>query len=49
MSFFYLVSAVAGWMHAAFIWQALVTIGSGVATAVQWIVWGGPELQSPKR
>jgi phosphatidylglycerophosphate synthase len=49
ISFFYLVSAVAGWIHAAFVWQALVTIGSGVATAVQWIVWGGPELQSPKR
>jgi hypothetical protein len=49
ISFFYLASAVAGWMHAAFVWQALVTIGSAVATSVQWIVWGGPELQSPKR
>jgi phosphatidylglycerophosphate synthase len=49
MSFFYLVSAVAGWMHAAFIWQAAVTIGSAVATSVQWLACGGPALQSSRR
>jgi phosphatidylglycerophosphate synthase len=49
ISFFYLASAIAGWLHAAFVWQALVTIGSGVATSVQWLVWGGPELQSQNR
>jgi phosphatidylglycerophosphate synthase len=49
ISFFYLLSAAAGWMHAAFVWQALVTIGSCVVTSIQWLFWGGPELQSQHR
>ena len=49
ISLFYLASAIAGWMHGAFVWQALVTIGSAVVTSVQWVLWGGPELQSQNR
>jgi phosphatidylglycerophosphate synthase len=49
ISFLYLISAAIGWMHAAFVWQALVTIGSCVVTSIQWLLWGGPELQSQHR
>jgi phosphatidylglycerophosphate synthase len=49
MSFFYLVSAVVGWVHAAFVWHAVVTIGSCIVTSIQWLFWGGPELQSQHR
>lgn len=45
LSFAYVVTAALNLVAIAFVWHALVTLGSAVATTVQWIAWSGPEYQ----
>jgi phosphatidylglycerophosphate synthase len=42
----YVVAAALNVVSVVFVWHVLVTFGSAIVAAVQWIAWGGPELYS---
>jgi phosphatidylglycerophosphate synthase len=46
LSFAYVVAALLNVVVVTFVWHVVLTIGSAVVTTVQWIVWGGPAVQT---
>lgn len=42
----YVLTALVDAVALAFFWHAAVTVGSAVVTTLQWIVWGGPDVQT---
>jgi phosphatidylglycerophosphate synthase len=44
VSFAYVVSALLNLAVVAFIWHALITVGSAIVSTLQWIAWNGPEV-----
>jgi phosphatidylglycerophosphate synthase len=44
VSFAYVVSALLNLAVVAFIWHALITVGSAIVSTLQWIAWNGPDV-----
>lgn len=42
----YVVAAALDLVAVIFVWHAALTVGSAVVTTLQWIVWGGPGVQT---
>jgi phosphatidylglycerophosphate synthase len=42
----YVVAAALNMVRWVFLWHVVVTFGSALVAAVQWILWGGPEFYS---
>ena len=42
----YLVCTALNIVSVIFVWHVAVTIGSALVTTLQWIAWGGPDVQS---
>jgi len=42
----YVVAAALDLVAVIFVWHVFLTVGSAAVTTVQWVVWGGPEVQT---
>jgi phosphatidylglycerophosphate synthase len=49
ISFWYLACAIVNAVPVAYVWHAVVTIVSGVVTAIGWIAYGGPQRAASVR